>query len=251
MNIDDVVLCIPLPSPLPCPLLKTLCACFPTSSIWGWTDWWLGGKTNWAVQSLLVVWLRYRKRKKMDKAHQPLVQCFFYRLMSNVLCQYYCIVFAFALAVCFVIIQCDWVVLMLQSSLVHVWEGLGMRLVTIWPWELFHLVLEQDQPSYSCSLIPRPSPTSSFDHLQYVNQMMASYPGPILSKHLGTIALFPTIAASSISQYQNIVGRVLGCLGTKANNTWTLLGLQQLRGCISIYVSSFHFQLRAGLIRTV
>ena len=35
MNIDDVVLCIPLLSPLPCPLLKTLCACFPTSSILG------------------------------------------------------------------------------------------------------------------------------------------------------------------------------------------------------------------------
>ena len=34
MNIDNVVLCISLPSSLLCPLLKTLCACFPTSSIW-------------------------------------------------------------------------------------------------------------------------------------------------------------------------------------------------------------------------
>ena len=34
MNIDNVVLCIPLPSSLLCPLLKILCACFLTSSIW-------------------------------------------------------------------------------------------------------------------------------------------------------------------------------------------------------------------------
>ena len=82
-----------------------------------------------------------------------------------------------------------------------------------WYWlkHILHMwaIMEQDQPSYSHSLIPRPSPTSSFDHLQYVNQMMALYPGPILPKHLGTITLFPTIAASSISQYQNTVVRVL------------------------------------------
>ena len=37
------------------------------------------------------------------------------------------------------LIQCDWLTLMLwvilQSSLVHMWEGLGTRLVGIWPWE--------------------------------------------------------------------------------------------------------------------
>ena len=39
--------------------------------------------------------------------------------------------------------------------------------------------------------------------LQYVMQMMFSYPGAILPKHLGTIALFPTIAAPSICKYGN------------------------------------------------
>ena len=39
-----------------------------------------------------------------------------------------------------------------------------------------YFVLEQGQHSYSCSLVPRP--TSSFDCLQCVKQIMASYPGP-------------------------------------------------------------------------
>ena len=44
-------------------------------------------------------------------------------------------------------IQCDWLALlwqaMLQSSLAHVWEGLVMRLVSNWPWEIIiHLVLK-------------------------------------------------------------------------------------------------------------
>ena len=39
---------------------------------------------------------------------------------------------------------------------------------------VIHLVLEQSQCSYSCSLVPRPYPTSSIDCLQYMKQMMAS-----------------------------------------------------------------------------
>ena len=53
---------------------------------------------------------------------------------------------------------------------------------------------------YSCRL------TSSYDHLQYVKQMMASYPGPILHKCLSTMALFSTIAAPSVNQYRNTRG---------------------------------------------
>ena len=39
-----------------------------------------------------------------------------------------------------------------------------------------YFILEQGQHSYSCSLVPRS--TSSFDCLQCVKQIMASYPGP-------------------------------------------------------------------------
>ena len=78
--------------------------------------------------------------------------------MSHVLCLLYCALW--------LDIQCGWLVPMwrtiLQSSLVYMWEGLGMRLVAIWPWEYFYLVLEWDQRSYSYSLITRPSLTSSF-----------------------------------------------------------------------------------------
>ena len=76
--------------------------------------------------------------------------------MSHVLCLLSCALW--------LDIQCGWLVLMwrtiLQSSLVYMWEGLGMRLVAIWPWEYF--VLQWDQGSYSYSLITRPSLTSSF-----------------------------------------------------------------------------------------
>ena len=44
-------------------------------------------------------------------------------------------------------------------------------------------------------LVPKPSPTSS---LQYVKQMMASCPGPILHKCWGRIALFPTNVTPNI-----------------------------------------------------
>ena len=37
--------------------------------------------------------------------------------------------------------------------------------------------------------------------------MMASYPGPILHKCLGTIVSFPTIAAPSVCQYRTTGGR--------------------------------------------
>ena len=89
--------------------------------------------------------------------------------MCYVLCLYSCTVFCD---------YCFWLALMwLQSSLVHMWVGQGTRLVAIWPSELYtYFVLEQGQHSYSCSLVPRP--TSSFDCLQCVKQIMASYPGP-------------------------------------------------------------------------
>ena len=86
--------------------------------------------------------------------------------------------------------------------------------------------LEQGQHSYSHSLIPRPSPTSGFDCLQYMKQMMASYPdlasfpGSFLPAHaesLGTrdptcilhkqlIVLFLTIATPSICKIQKYWG---------------------------------------------
>ena len=49
-----------------------------------------------------------------------------------------------------------------------------------------YFVLEQGQHSYSCSLVPRP--TSSFDCLQCVKQIMASYPGPGYNSPIPTIA---------------------------------------------------------------
>ena len=65
-------------------------------------------------------------------------------------------------------------------------------------------------PTLTASLIPRLSPTYDFECLQYVKQMITSYPGPILHKYLsiiasflGIIASFPTIASPSICQYRN------------------------------------------------
>ena len=52
-----------------------------------------------------------------------------------------------------------------------------------------YFVLEQGQHSYSCSLVPRP--TSSFDCLQCVKQIMASYPGSGCNSSIPTIA-FPS-----------------------------------------------------------
>ena len=52
-----------------------------------------------------------------------------------------------------------------------------------------YFVLEQGQHSYSCSLVPRP--TSSFDCLQCVKQIMASYPGPGYNSPIPTIAFPP------------------------------------------------------------
>ena len=53
--------------------------------------------------------------------------------------------------------------------------------------------------------------------------------------------------ANKVNDQKLEVGRALGCLATKAN-TWILLGLQQLRGCVSFLflvsfpVSSFRFR---------
>ena len=73
-----------------------------------------------------------------------------------------------------------WVVLMwqamLQSSLVHMWEGSGHKTSCNLTTRVTYFILQQGLHSYSCSLVPRP--TSSFDCLQCVKQIMASYPGP-------------------------------------------------------------------------
>ena len=88
-----------------------------------------------------------------------------------------------------------------QSSLVHImWEGLGTKLVAIWPWK-FSLVLGTKPAAFV--LVPRPSTTPS---LQHVKQMMASYPGPILHKCRSRIALFPTNVTSTILPKQKCWG---------------------------------------------
>ena len=109
------------------------------------------------------------KQKWEQKTHQSVVQYFLHSVLSH----YSCILlsngyrtgirvmcFAFSL-----VLYSDYSFLvalmwqaMLQSSLVHMWEGLGMRLVAIWPWELYtYFILEQGQHSYSCSFVPRPA----------------------------------------------------------------------------------------------
>ena len=59
----------------------------------------------------------------------------------------------------------------LQSSLVHMWEGLGTKLVAIWPWALFW-------NKASIPTLVSIEYTSRFDCLQCVKQIMGSYPGP-------------------------------------------------------------------------
>ena len=121
----------------------------------------------------------WKWKQEQKKTHQSLVLC----LLHIVLGHYSCILLSNGyrtgftshvlwLYSCTVLCDdCFWVALMwqtmLQSSLVHMWEGLGMRLVTM---RVTYIVLH----SYSCSLVPRP--TSSFD---CVKQIMASYPGLI------------------------------------------------------------------------
>ena len=83
---------------------------------------------------------------------------------------------------CFSVIECcSQVWFMYENSLVT-------RLVTIWPWALSSLLCFWSKASILL-LQPR-----SYTHFQYVKQIMGSYPGPILHKHLGTIAPFPTTA---------------------------------------------------------
>ena len=95
--------------------------------------------------------------------------------------------FAFTLVLCFVITYLVWLTSTHVAgnvailSIVYVQEGRDTRLVAIWP---FYLILEQGQYFYFCSLIPRPSLTFSFENLQYVKQIMSSYPGPVLQKRL-------------------------------------------------------------------
>ena len=81
---------------------------------------------------------------------------------------------------------------MLETSLVHMKEGLGTRVIS--------------RPVFLLSqFLPRPPPpvfvTCSMWRKWWVNS-----PSQILQKHLGAIVSFPTIATHSISQCRNNVG---------------------------------------------
>ena len=109
--------------------------------------------------------------------------------------------FAFTLVLCFLITY----LVMLQSSLVHMRDVLGTRLVAIWLYES-NCTWSWNKASIPIhSLIPRLSSNSGFDHLQYVKEIML-YTKVLFYKIPGMIALFPTVDAPSICQYWNTGG---------------------------------------------
>ena len=129
---------------------------------------------------------------------------------------------------------------MLRSSLVHMWDYCCY---------LTYFILEQGQHSYSCSFISRP--TSSFNCLQCVKQIMDSYTGPGYNSPIPNtlpppLAPLPILANAEILLIQTLIsGNVtIGHIYTESAAHWddsTFEWLQQLRGCVSISVFGFQF----------
>ena len=88
-------------------------------------------------------WKRNFEMEMETKKKNAPVQCFLHGLMSSVLVFYLamviwllCLYPCTALMITYSVWLSSALVTraMLQSSLVHMWEGLGKRLVAIWPW---------------------------------------------------------------------------------------------------------------------